>query len=46
MTASMLLDISDNYMIIGEVTDIETEIMDFKTYFFSHDTKESLEART
>ena len=45
MIASMLMDISDDYLITGEVTDIKTEIKDFKTYFYSNTTKEGLDAR-
>lgn len=45
MVATMRMDIREDYKISGEVYDIVTTIKDFKTYFYSHTTKEGLDAR-
>lgn len=39
------MDIREDYKITGEVTDIKTDIKEFKTYFFSRTTKAGLQSR-
>lgn len=42
---TMMLDISNDYLITGEVTGLDTEIKEFKTYFYSRTSKEQLNSR-
>ena len=41
----MRMDISEDWKITGEVTDIKTTISEFQTFFFSRTGKAQLETR-
>ena len=45
VVVTMMLDISNDYLITGEVTGLDTEIKEFKTYFYSRTSKEQLNSR-
>lgn len=45
MTASVEIELLDNFKIVGRIVDLEMQVLDYKVYFESKVTKEQLDVK-
>jgi len=45
VTASVEIELLDNFKIVGRIVDLEMQVLDYKVYFESKVTKEQLDVK-